>query len=141
LFWQTLYVIEIQSGMMKVSVELLGSLIEEMRCSPNANNFYEQASQDIKALIGGMEVGKAVIFNDTKDTVTFWAYNYIDIIFLVEAMKALVQPGSYGTVAASGVTFKIDPNKNKDHEFLVSPGQTYIYRGPGALLHVPPKRK
>jgi hypothetical protein len=32
---------------------------KKLNISVDANNFYEQASQDIKALIGGMEVGKA----------------------------------------------------------------------------------
>jgi hypothetical protein len=113
---------------------------KKLDISVDANKFYEQASQDIKALIGGMAVGKAVIFNDTKDSVTFWVYNYIDTVYWVEAMKTPVAPRYYGTVAASGVSFKIHPNKDKNAEFLVSPGQAYIYSGPGAVLNVTPKR-
>jgi hypothetical protein len=114
---------------------------KKLDISVNANDFYERASSDIKALIGGMEVGKAVIFNDTKDAVTFWVYNYIDTVHWVEAMKTQVASGYYGTVAASGVSFKIHPNKDKNAEFLVSPGEAYIYRGPGAVLNVVQRKK
>ena len=77
-----------------------------------------------------------MIYNDTKDSVTFQVYNYIDVVYWKDAMHALVAPGYYGTVAASGVSFKIHPNNKREAEFLVSPGKAYIYRGPGAVEQV-----
>jgi hypothetical protein len=49
---------------------------------------------------------------------------------------ALVAPGYYGRVAASGVSFKIHPNNKREAEFIVSPGNAYIYRGPGPVEQV-----
>jgi hypothetical protein len=97
------------------------------------NKFYKQARGDIAALIGGAGVNAAVIFNNTKDPVTFYVYNYIDTVYLIPAQQTLVAPGHYGTVAASGTTFKINPNKNKDAQFLVAPHKAYVYNGPGAV--------
>jgi hypothetical protein len=97
------------------------------------NKFYKQSRGDIASLIGGAGVNAAVIFNNTKDPVTFYVYNYIDTVYLIPAQQTLVAPGHYGTVAASGVTFKINPNKNKDAQFLVAPKKAYVYNGPGAV--------
>jgi hypothetical protein len=100
------------------------------------NQFYEEARKDIGSLLEGARVNGAVIFNATKDNVTFHVYNYIDTVYWVDAMKTLVAPGHYGTVAASGSFFKIHPNNKKEEEFLVVPGKAYVYKGPGALEQV-----
>jgi len=63
--------------------------------------------------------------------VTFEVYNYIDCVNWVPAQKTFCASGEQATVAASGLHFKIHPNGNKEHEFLVAPRQAYIYRGPG----------
>ena len=97
------------------------------------NKFYKQARGDIASLIGGAGVNAAVIFNNTKDPVTFYVYNYIDTVYWVAAQQSLAAPGHYTTVAASGTTFKIHPNNNKDAQFLVAPHKAYVYNGPGAV--------
>ena len=97
----------------------------------NLNKFYDQAREDVASLIQGAKVGSAVIFNDTGDPVTFYAYNYADTVYLVSAQHTLVAPGKAGTVIASGVAFKVHPNDNKAHEFTVSPNTAYVYHGPG----------
>lgn len=102
----------------------------------DANQFYKDAREDLKSLIAGAAVRSAVIFNDTKESVTFFVYNYIDIIYAIDATKALVAPGHYGTVAASGDFYKVHPNQRKEQEFLVAPGKAYIYKGPGAIQEV-----
>ncbi len=102
----------------------------------DANQFYEQARKDIGSLIGAAGVNSAVIFNGTKDNVTFHVYNYIDSVHWVDAMRTLVAPGHYGTVVASGKFFKIHPNNRREEEFLVAPEKAYVYKGPGALEQV-----
>jgi hypothetical protein len=99
----------------------------------DVNKFYKVAREDIKSLIGGAGIGKAVIYNDTDAPVTFNIYNYIDIVYAIPAQKTLVAGHHYGTVAASGVQFKVHPNNNHDHEFLVEPGKAYVYNGPGKV--------
>jgi hypothetical protein len=108
----------------------------ETNVTVDLNQFYEQARKDIASLIGGMGVNSAAIFNASKDNVTFHAYNYIDSVHWVDAMRTLVAPGHYGTVAASGNFFKVHPNNKREEEFLVSPGKAYVYKGPGALEQV-----
>jgi hypothetical protein len=100
------------------------------------NQFYTEARKDISSLIGAAAVNGAVIFNDSKDNVTFHVYNYIDTVHWIDAMRTLVAPGHYGTVAASGDFFKIHPNNRKEEEFLVAPKKAYVYKGPGALQEV-----
>ena len=108
----------------------------EKNITVDLNNFYDQVRKDIASLMDATKVNGAVIFNATKETVTFHVFNYIDMVHWVEAMKTPVAPGYYGTVAASGDKFKIHPNKNRDAEFLVSPGKAYVYEGVGALREV-----
>lgn len=105
----------------------------EIEGSIDLNKFHELASKDIAKLIAGAAVDGAVVFNNTNKPVTFHVYNYSDLVNWVPAQKTLVAPGSYGTVAASGVFFKIHPNNNRDEEFLVAPGKAYVYSGPGRL--------
>lgn len=105
----------------------------EAKLEGDINKFYDQASKDIGALISGAAVGSAVIFNGTSQPVTFYVYNYIDTAYWVPAQKTLIASGKYGPVAASGNTFKVHPNNNHDHEFLVEPGAAYVYGGPGDL--------
>ena len=98
----------------------------------DVNKFYKVARGDIKSLIKGAGVGSAVIYNDTKQDVVFYVYNYIDIVYAVDAMHTKVAAGYYGTVAASGTQFKINPDKNVDNQFTVEPGKAYVYEGPGS---------
>jgi hypothetical protein len=60
----------------------------------------------------------------------------LKMLALTDDSNPLVAPGYYGTVAASGVSFKIHPNNKREAEFVVSPGKAYIYRGPGAVEQV-----
>ena len=105
----------------------------EIEGTIDLNKFYKLASKDIGKLIAGAAVDGAVVFNNSNKAVTFHVYNYSDLVNWVPAQKTLVGPGAYGTVAASGVFFKIHPNNNKDEEFLVAPGKAYVYSGPGRL--------
>ncbi len=89
-----------------------------------------------ETLIRGAAVNSAVILNVTRQPVTFYAYNYIDVLYAVDAQHTLLAPGRHGTVAASGNRFKVHPNKNADEQFLVEPGHAYIYRGPGDIDEV-----
>lgn len=98
--------------------------------------FYRMAREDISSLIGLAAVNGAVIYNDTDKPVTFYVYNYIDSVYWISAQKTCVAPGAYGTVAASGAFFKIHPNDDKEHEFLVAPHKAYVYSGPGRVTNV-----
>ncbi len=109
---------------------------EKLNVTMDANNFMDQAMKGIGSLLAGAAVDSAVIYNDTKEMVTFHAYNYTDGLYLVDAMRALVAPGHYGTVAASGTTFKIHPHNKREYEFVVAPGKAYVYKGPGAVQTV-----
>ncbi len=105
----------------------------DVQIKGNLNKFYDVARKDIASLIGSAAVDSAVIYNDTEQDITFYAYNYIDNVYWVSAMKARVAPGNHGEVAASGKFFKIHPNDKKDEEFLVAPKKAYVYHGPGKL--------
>lgn len=105
----------------------------EVNIEGDINKFYEVARKDVAKLIEGAAVKGAAIFNASGSNVTFYAYNYIDTVYWVSAMKVLVASGNYGTVAASGTFFKIHPNDHKNEEFLVEPGHAYVYKGPGKL--------
>lgn len=102
----------------------------------DVNKFYSVARKDIKELIKGAGIGSAVIYNATNQPVTFYAYNYIDIVYAVDAAHTKVAPGYYGAVSASGTKFKINPDKNVDDQFEVEPGKAYVYEGPGAVSPV-----
>lgn len=104
------------------STQLTGKEIQE---------FYRLAREDIKALLKDAAVGSAVVFNHSDSPVTFYVYNYIDTVYLVSAQRTRVAPKKYGAVVASGSHFKIHPDDNKNHEFMVSPGKAYVYNGPG----------
>lgn len=95
------------------------------------NKFYDVARKDLGSLIKGASINSATIYNDSGSDVTFYVYNYIDIVHWVSAQKAFIANGYYGNVAASGKSFKVHPNGNKDHEYLVDPNRAYVYRGPG----------
>ncbi|MDP2699277.1 hypothetical protein [Thalassospira sp.] len=103
----------------------------EIEGTIDLNKFHELASKDIGKLIAGAAVKGAVIFNNSNKPVTFHVYNYSDLVNWVPAQKTTIAPGSYGTVAASGVFFKVHANNNHDEEFLVAPGKAYVYSGPG----------
>ena len=108
----------------------------EAKISGNLNKFYKDVREDVRGLIGGAKVDAAVIFNNTQENVTFYVYNYIDVLYAVSAMKPLCAPGQYVTVAASGAQFKIHPNDKTAHQFLVAPFKGYVYNGPGAVEEV-----
>ncbi len=99
----------------------------------NVNSFYDVARRDIASLIQGASVNAAVIYNNSDRPVTFEVYNYIDTANWIPAQKVFVAPGHYGTVAASGTQFKIHPDSVNEHEFLVQPGEGYVYEGPGKV--------
>jgi len=100
------------------------------------NDFQKLAREDISKLIKGAAVGSALIFNASGKPVTFYVYNYIDVVYWISAQKTKVAHGYHGTVTASGKVFKIHPNKEKGDEFTVVPNGAYIYRGPGKLEHI-----
>lgn len=112
---------------------------QNVELSGDVNTFYKDAREDISKLIAGASVDSAVVFNNTKEPVTFYVYNYIDTVYWVSAQRTLVAPGRYGTVVASGKFFKVHPNDNKDLEFLVAPGKAYVYNGPGSINEVRPE--
>lgn len=114
-------------------------LAQDVNLKGNLNKFYKDVREDIKGLIKGAKVDSAVIFNDTQQPVTFFVYNYVDTVYMVSAQKSLAAPGRYTTVAASGAFYKIHPNDNKSHEFLVAPGKAYVYKGPGDVEEVKPQ--
>jgi hypothetical protein len=105
----------------------------DVKVKGDLNKFYDQARKDISSLIGGARVNGAVIFNNTDKPVNFYVYNYVDTVYWIAAQKTLVAPQRYGTVAASGVFFKIHPNDNKNEEYLVEPKKAYVYHGPGDM--------
>jgi hypothetical protein len=107
-----------------------------VKAKVDLNKFVEQARSGIGELLHGAAVRSSVIYNNSKAPVTFYVYNYIDIVYLVSAQKALVAPGYYGVVAASGEFYKIHPNDKKEQEFLVAPGRAYVYNGPGQIESV-----
>lgn len=107
-----------------------------IEASVDLNKFYESASKDIAAMIGGSAIEAAVIFNASPKPVTFVVYNYVDTVYLVPAQKVLVAPNKYGTVAASGKFFKIHPDGSAGQEFLVAPKTAYVYAGPGDVEQV-----
>lgn len=111
-------------------------LAEEANIQGDLNKFYQDARQDIASLLGAAGVKSAVIFNDTPNPVQFYVYNYIDTAYWVSAAKPLAAAGKYVTVAASGDQYKIHPNDEKNHQFLVAPGKAYVYKGPGDVEEV-----
>ncbi|WP_417552675.1 hypothetical protein [Marinomonas fungiae] len=100
------------------------------------NKFYELAREDISKLIDGAAVNSSAIFNASGEDVNFAVYNYIDVFYEIPAQEGLVAKDYYGTVAASGTHFKVNPNKVVAHQFLVKPGKAYVYRGPGKLEEI-----
>lgn len=106
----------------------------ELEAEINLNEFYKDARDDVKKLL--KSVNSAVIFNASGKDVTFYVYNYIDTVFWVSAQKTKIADGYYGDVAASGTFFKIHPNDNSSDEFLVAPGNAYVYKGPGKIEKV-----
>jgi hypothetical protein len=106
---------------------------DEAGLKADANKGLDQIKEMLAGAIKGIGVEAAVIYNNTKENVTFYVYNYIDVAYLISAQKTLVAPAHYGRVAASGAEFKIHPNDNKDHQFLVRPGKAYVYSGPGMV--------
>ncbi|MBL4906692.1 MAG: hypothetical protein JKX94_04510 [Sneathiella sp.] len=108
----------------------------EVEISVNLNDFYDVARNDIASLIGGAAVKAAAIFNASGRDVSFSVYNYADTVNWVPAQKTLIADAHRGSVAASGVLFKIHPNSNKDAEFLVAPGKAYIFHGQGKVEEV-----
>lgn len=104
-----------------------------VNASVNLNKFYDQARKDVGKLLDGAGVHGAVIFNATGKTVTFYAYNYIDTVYWIDAQHTKIADDHHGTVAAAGSFFKIHPDKHVDNEFLVEPHKAYVYHGPGKL--------
>jgi putative alpha-1,2-mannosidase len=69
LFWQTLYVIEIQSGMMKVAIELLGSFVGDMRCSLIAEDIAarkELVENKLAIILIGLAVATSALAQVTR---------------------------------------------------------------------------
>lgn len=108
----------------------------DVKAKVDLNRFLEQARAGIGELLHGAAISSSVIYNDTKEPVTFYVYNYIDPVYYISAQKALVAPGYYGIVAASGKFYKIHPNDKKEEQFLVAPGKAYVYHGPGKVESV-----
>jgi hypothetical protein len=108
-------------------------MAKTMDISGDLNKFYDQARKDVGKLIAGAKVKGAVIFNASGGNVEFCVYNYIDTVYWIAAQKTLIARDHYGTVAASGVYFKVHPNGHKNQEFLVEPGKAYVYHGPGKI--------
>lgn len=103
------------------------------------NKFVDQVYNGIGFIADALKVNKALVYNNTKQAVNFYVYNYVDVVYWISAMHTLVAPNKVGAVAASGTVFKIHPNDNKDHEFLVEPHKAYVYFGPGDIVEVPRK--
>ena len=103
----------------------------------DVNKIHDQLRNDINDLLTGAKINGVVIFNNTSAPITFFAYNYVDNVFWVAAQKTLVAPQKSGVVAASGAFFKIHPDDKKEHEFLVAPGNGYVYQGPGDIVTQP----
>lgn len=99
----------------------------------NLNTLVTQIRSGVGDIAKSLEIGKAVILNNSGKPVNFYVYNYIDTVFWVSAMHTLVASGKPGIVSASGKAFKIHPNDNANQEFLVEPGKAYIYNGPGDI--------
>lgn len=102
----------------------------------DVNKFVDQLRDGVAGIADQLKIGKAIIFNNTDKPVNFYVYNYADTVYWVSAMHVLVAPGKAGAVSASGVSFKIHPNDNKDQEFLVDPKKAYVYNGPGDVEEV-----
>ncbi|MDB4778095.1 hypothetical protein OAG68_01435 [bacterium] len=98
------------------------------------NEFYKDVRGDIGKLLNS--VNEAAIYNDSGKEVTFYVYNYSDGVHWIPACDVKVAPGYFGSVAASGTVFKIDPDNNKDNEFLVAPEKGYVFKGPGKVEKV-----
>lgn len=97
------------------------------------NELHDQLRKDVGEVAQALKIGKAAILNATSKPVNFYVYNYVDSAYWISAMHTLVAPGKVGAVMASGAAFKVHPDDNKTHEFLVTPGRAYIYRGPGDI--------
>lgn len=102
----------------------------------NLNKFTDQVKSGIGDIAQQLKVNKAAVLNATDKPVNFYVYNYIDNAYWISAMHALVAPGKVTALMASGVAFKVHPNDVKNHEFLVTPGKAYIYKGPGDVEEV-----
>lgn len=111
-------------------------MIEIGKVKGNLNQFVEQVKDGVSEIADQLKINKALIYNNTGEPVNFYVYNYIDTAYWISAMHTLVAPGKVGSVAASGVSFKVHPNDNKKHEFLVDPRKAYIYNGPGDIEEV-----
>lgn len=99
----------------------------------DANKFVDQIKGGIGDIAEQLKVNASLIFNNSSKPVNFYVYNYADSVFWISAMHTMVAPNKVGKVAASGVAFKVHPDDNKDHEFLVEPHKAYIYWGPGSI--------
>jgi hypothetical protein len=55
----------------------------DVKAKLDVNKFVEQARVGIGALLHGAGVESSVIYNNTKALVTFYVYNYIDIVYLI----------------------------------------------------------
>lgn len=97
--------------------------------------FIDIVCTNIRKIFDLMPVNSAVIYNNTDKPVTFFVYNFIDSVYWISAQRTHIAPGTYGSVAASGAFFKIHPNDNRDHEFLVAPHNAYVYSGPGRVFN------
>jgi hypothetical protein len=118
----------------------MSELPEELKnLKGDANKFVDQIYNGVGVVADQLKVNNAIIYNYTDSPVNFYVYNYSDTVYWVSAMHTLVAPEKAGAVAASGVTFKIHPNDNKDQEFLVEPHKAYIYFGPGDVMEIPTK--
>ncbi|MBI6629932.1 hypothetical protein [Pontibaca salina] len=110
--------------------------IDLSNVSGDANKFVDQVTKGIGDIAQQLKVNKALVFNHTDKPVNFYVYNYADNLYWISAMHTLVAPGKVGAVAASGVSFKVHPGDNTEHQFLVEPGKAYLYHGPGSVEEV-----
>ncbi|MEM8826661.1 MAG: hypothetical protein AAGD40_07035 [Pseudomonadota bacterium] len=78
----------------------------------------------------------AALYNDSGKPVTFKCYNGSDLVCKIAFTKPLIASGYSGEISAGGAHFKVHPDGNRSHEFLVKPRTAYIYEGPGKLTEV-----
>jgi hypothetical protein len=107
----------------------------------DANEFASQVEALLKEGLPLAEVGAARIYKDAPNDVTFTVYNFVDTVYWIPAQRTLIGSHWHGDVAASGIQFKIHPDNNRDHEFLVEPGHAYTYHGAGTVKVVSPHVK
>lgn len=93
------------------------------------NTFVDQAAKLAKSL----DANTALIYNHSGHTVKFYCYNGGDFIKAIAYSKPNIASGYAGEIAAGGSVFKVHPNNEGKHEFLVKPNRAYIYRGPGKI--------